>query len=111
MPSRLEEARRYLATTAIAGIVLDYGLPDGTGADLLAELSTRAECPGVVLASAHPRAIEVAKHYGVAFVRKPFELDVLLAAVRVLLEGKSRPMPSPRDAPIVPISPNRNDRK
>lgn len=47
----LEEARRYLATTPIAGIVLDYSLPDGTGGDLLAELADKSVTPPVVMAT------------------------------------------------------------
>lgn len=104
MTPTLAEARAALSEGGVDGVILDYGLPDGTGDELLEELSrVPASSPPVVLASAHPDAVAVAKHYGIAFIAKPFDLDVLIAAVRVMLEGKGRPASSGAVRPSVKI--------
>lgn len=99
----LAEARHHLATSNILGVVLDYSLPDGTGDQLLDDLAGSAYAPGVVLATAHPDGNAIAKRYGIPVIRKPLDLDVLLAAVRVFIEGKGKAtnLP-PQQRPTVP---------
>jgi DNA-binding NtrC family response regulator len=88
----LKDAREYLATEVIVGVVLDYTLPDGTAEHLLDELAAAPYAPGAVLTSAHPNAVEIANLYRIPFIRKPFDLDVLLSAVRLFLAGQSHPI-------------------
>jgi len=89
----LEQARHQLAESrGIVGVVLDYTLPDGTAEDLLTELAATPYAPGVVLTSGHPHARETAKRFGIPLIKKPFDLETLLAAVRVFVDGKAQPM-------------------
>ncbi len=92
----LGEARRCLSTQPIVGVVLDYTLPDGTADDLLDELASDAHAPGVVLASAHPRAGEAARRYRVPVIKKPLDLEELLAVVRSFIAGDAQPTPPRR---------------
>lgn len=99
----VEDARRCLATTSVSGVICDFLLRDGT-ADVLLDVMVGAQVPPpVILASVHPESRAIAKHYGVGFMRKPYDLDVVLASVRVMLEGNSRPVASRRKKPVVKI--------
>jgi len=63
----LEEARRLAASVGCDVAVLDIGLPDGSGTDLIAEL--RELCPGsaalILSASLDPANLAQAKEAGV----------------------------------------------
>lgn len=93
----LNEARALLAPGAapIVAIVLDMMLPDGSGEELLDELAARTSSPAVIILSASRDAPQIAKRFGVASVGKPFDLDYLLAALRVAIESKNRPTRPP----------------
>lgn len=88
----LREAWNHIRTRNVIGVILDYSLPDGVADQLLAELEKATHPPGVVLASAHPNAAEVAKRYGITCLRKPLDLDVVLATVRGFIAGEGQPM-------------------
>jgi DNA-binding response OmpR family regulator len=75
------EARRMLAEELPTVMVLDLTLPDSFGGDLLAEATASGKMPSTVIVSTFPLAELIARRYDVELVRKPFELDALLAAV------------------------------
>ena len=70
-------------------VILDWMLPKGGGAAVLAEL--RAAHPGApaIVISAIDDAAEGARSHGaVAFLRKPFELEALVDATKRALEPR-----------------------
>lgn len=67
-------------------IVLDLMMPRLGGADVLEALHPR-ERPPVMLLSASPKAVDIARQHEVRTVRKPFDADFLLHAVAELLSG------------------------
>lgn len=73
-------AREMLAATRPDVVLLDLTLLDGFAEDLLRELKAAA-IPTLVV-STFPRAHVIAERHGVALVRKPFELEVLLKAIQ-----------------------------
>jgi DNA-binding response OmpR family regulator len=83
-----EEARRALAEEIPTAMVLDLTLPDAFGGDLLAEATARGRRPPTVIVSTFPLAELIARRYEVELVRKPFELDALLAAVGRLARAR-----------------------
>ncbi len=73
-------------------LVLDLALPDGTGEELLAELSPRAHAPPTVLVSAvTERAERAAIAFGLLHAPKPFDLTLLVASVVVAFDNGMRP--------------------
>jgi DNA-binding response OmpR family regulator len=88
----LREARNFVRTRNVIGVLLDYTLPDGTAADLLRDLTNAEYPPGVVIASAHPDAQRIAKQFSIECIRKPLDLDVVLAAVRGFIAGTGQPV-------------------
>ena len=73
-------------------IVLDLLLRDETSAELLEELSQLKVAPPVVMISEAPDARAVAKEYCVPSVGKPFDIDVVRAAVEVAMDLRLRPI-------------------
>ena len=92
--SSLAEARKSLAATEFVCVVLDFNLPDGTGEELLREFAQESSRPRFVLVSAATAARVIAETFSIPYIRKPFDIDELLAAVddarRSSLEGPSR---------------------
>jgi DNA-binding response OmpR family regulator len=86
----LREARAALA--GVSCIVLDLGLPDGTADILVRELADRPDAPALVVMSAALNTAEFARHYGVMYLRKPFELELVLAAVKVASSQRMQPI-------------------
>jgi DNA-binding NarL/FixJ family response regulator len=83
----LAEARKLADTISVDVAVLDFGLPDGDGADLIAEL--RRANPGVrvliLSASLDPRNVAKARDAGAdEIMDKLFPLDEVLGSVRRL---------------------------
>jgi DNA-binding NarL/FixJ family response regulator len=83
----LTEARKLADTVSFDVAVLDFGLPDGDGADLIAEL--RRANPGVrvliLSASLDPRNFAKARDAGAdEIMDKLFALDEVLGSVRRL---------------------------
>ena len=81
------EARRCATTTSFDVVVLDLGLPDGTGTDLIAEL--RSANPGaavlVLSASLNPGSLAMASDAGADEILDKFAaLDEVVDTIRRL---------------------------
>ena len=87
----LSEARTILASERPTLVLLDLTLAAEFGGDLLEELTSDPEAPGVVIVSAFGLATMVGQRYAVPVVKKPFALDDLLMVVRDSLEEAPRP--------------------
>jgi two-component system KDP operon response regulator KdpE len=83
-------------------MILDLGLPDRDGADVLRELRRWSSLPVLVLSARHGSSDKVdALDAGADdYITKPFGLDELLARLRALL----RRVPEPESAPTVAAS-------
>lgn len=83
-------------------MVLDLGLPDMDGAEVLRELRRWSSLPVLVLSARHGSSDKVdALDAGADdYITKPFGLDELLARLRALL----RRVPEPESAPTVAAS-------
>ncbi|MDR6416088.1 response regulator [Pseudarthrobacter sulfonivorans] len=83
-------------------MILDLGLPDRDGADVLCELRRWSTLPVLVLSARHGSSDKVdALDAGADdYITKPFGLDELLARLRALL----RRVPEPDSAPTVAAS-------
>lgn len=80
----VESAAAAIATLASATydvILLDWMLREETAEDVLPTIAALPVVPPVILYSAAPEAFAVAKRWGIAFMKKPFDLDVLLTAL------------------------------
>ena len=83
----LAEAREQAAKVEFDVVVLDLGLPDGNGADLIAELRRSNPEVGVLILSASldPEGIEKARRLGAdEIMDKLAPMDEVLATVRRL---------------------------
>jgi DNA-binding response OmpR family regulator len=79
----LAAARKEIARNKHAAVVLDLDLPDGAGELLLRDLARYDSPPAAVIMSAQDYAPRVAARWAVPCVMKPFDLEKLLAAVKV----------------------------
>lgn len=87
----LQTARERLARANPAVIVLDLGLGQDFGADLLEELASRENAPAVVVCSAFGLAGLIAERYAVPCVQKPFDLETLVREVERAVEQRLSP--------------------
>jgi CheY-like chemotaxis protein len=78
------EALERLKSGPFAIVLLDYTLPDRSGADLLPELRTAAPGARVILTSGRPEA-DLAPHQADGYLAKPFAREQLVAAVEKVL--------------------------
>lgn len=83
----LAEARTHAATKEVDVVVLDLGLPDGTGTDLISEL--RADSPGtavlILSASLNPESLAMATEAGADEILDKFaSLDEVVDTIRYL---------------------------
>lgn len=83
----LAEARAHAATKKVDVVVLDLGLPDGMGTDLIAEL--REGSPGIAVlilsASLNPEALAIATEEGADEILDKFaSLDEVVDTIRYL---------------------------
>lgn len=101
------EALRRLDDRDYGVIVLDLGLPDIDGIDLIARIRTRCSTPILVLSGRGGEAVRVAALDAGAndFMGKPFPQDEFLARIRVLL----RPPPDPTKQNSFRLGPLRID--
>jgi two-component system KDP operon response regulator KdpE len=84
----LAEARRILSTTKFDLAVLDLGLPDGNGSDLIAPLKGG---PAIIVLSAlddEPRKVAALDGGADDFVSKPFGVAEFMARVRAALRHR-----------------------
>jgi len=88
------------ATTVPDVIVLDLGLPDMDGLEVLKGLRSWTAVPVIVLSARHRDDVKVAALDGGAddYVTKPFSMDELLARIRAAL--RRRPTAA-SDEPVV----------
>lgn len=77
----LARAREIIAAEAPAIAILDLNLGDGSSEELLRELADGPVATPLILLTASPLGRAIAAKYGAAYVRKPFELDALLATI------------------------------
>lgn len=88
----LEAAQSFLAESEPACVLMDLHLPDGSTERLLTDLTKRGRAPRSILLSASPVAARVAGRFGIPLVAKPFDVDILLAAIRSVIERDHRPL-------------------
>ena len=86
----LSEARALLQHKPPDLIVLDLGLPDGDGADLVRELRKQHSTPVIVVSARHQEAQKIALLDAGAddYLTKPFSVAELLARMRVALRHR-----------------------
>jgi two-component system KDP operon response regulator KdpE len=93
------EALELLAAEAFDIVVLDLGLPDCDGKEVISRLRAWSEIPVIVL-SARDDAVEKVEALDLGandFVNKPFSIDELLARLRATLRNRpARPLISER---------------
>jgi len=87
----LAEAREIMLDKSPRAIILDIGLPDGSGLDFLYELRQTSTTP-VLMLTAMGTAEDIIKGLeagGDDYLAKPYELPVFLARVQTLLRRAS----------------------
>lgn len=86
-------------------LLLDLGLPDGSGLDLLRRLREERSTPVIVLSvqSAERTKIEALDLGADDYLTKPFSVDEMLARVRAALR-RSQPVPQPSSLTCAELS-------
>ena len=86
----LSEARALLQHAAPDLVVLDLGLPDGDGVELVRELRRQHAVPVIVVSARHQEAqkIELLDAGADDYLTKPFGIAELLARMRVALRHR-----------------------
>ena len=90
-------------------VLLDLGLPDGDGLDLVRALRQWTQVPIIVLSARGPEDDKVAAFDAGAddYITKPFGVRELFARMRVAL--RHRQVPGPPDDPVHEVGPIRLD--
>ncbi len=75
-------------------VLLDLGLPDGEGADFLAELRSQTQTPVIVISARQQdrEKVQLLDLGADDYLVKPFGIDELLARMRVALRHRGRTM-------------------
>jgi DNA-binding response OmpR family regulator len=84
----IEAASRAISTMSYAAIVLDLGLRDGDGIDLLRGLRERGDSTPIVVASARyglDDRVRGLREGADDYIAKPFSVDELIARLRAVL--------------------------
>jgi two-component system, OmpR family, KDP operon response regulator KdpE len=104
------DAGRAIAAEAPALILLDLGLPDGDGVDLVRSLREWTQIPVIVISARGREADKVTALDAGAddYLTKPFGVGELLARIRVALRH-ARAAIGPAPDPIVEVGPIRID--
>jgi two-component system KDP operon response regulator KdpE len=108
----IDEAEREIAKSAPAAILLDLGLPDGDGLDLLRRIRTWSSVPVIVL-SARGRErdkVDALDAGADDYVTKPFAANELLARIRAAIRRARSRAAALADQPVLEIGPFRIDR-
>jgi len=86
----LSEASALLRHDAPDVVLLDLGLPDGDGAELVREVRRHSAVPIVVVSARHQEAqkIQVLDEGADDYLTKPFSVGELLARIRVALRHR-----------------------
>jgi DNA-binding NtrC family response regulator len=79
----LSAAKAHLHDTPFDAVVLDVGLPDGSGLDLLAQTGTER----AVVMTATPDADAFERHNVTNYLPKPFDLEELFRVLRRVAEA------------------------
>lgn len=88
-----EDAEAALSVSAFDAIILDLGLPDLDGMDLLERVRRRRLATPVLLLMARDGAVVAGLNGGADdFLRKPFNMEELIARIRALLRRPGVPM-------------------
>jgi DNA-binding response OmpR family regulator len=74
-------------------VIADHGLPDGNGAELLAELKQQIGCATIVV-SGHPRPVGGLPAGVDQWVPKPVDLAALTRVVRGVMRGQAQGLKS-----------------
>src|SRR5690606_5977594 len=96
----LHAARQMLATVSYDLCLTDMRLPDGSGLELVSEISTRFPSAPVAVITAYGNveaAVEALKAGAFDFVSKPVDLNVLRGLVRQALELNAKRLAQPDD--------------
>ena len=88
-----EQALHLLASDAADAVVLDLGLPDMDGKEVIEEIRRRSDVPIIVLSARDREAEKVAAlDLGADdYVNKPFGISELLARLRSVLRRRPQP--------------------
>ncbi|HTY67393.1 MAG TPA: response regulator transcription factor [Alphaproteobacteria bacterium] len=90
-----EEARHYLAASPYDLVILDLGLPDQDGAQLLRELRARRQAPPILVATARGALNDRIQGLELGaddYLVKPFHVSELLARCRAILRRPGAPL-------------------
>jgi DNA-binding response OmpR family regulator len=82
------EARRLFPPTDVDGMIMDVGLPDGTGLELLGELRRSGSRVPVLMLTSLGELDDVVRGLDAGaddYLTKPFEIGILTARVRALV--------------------------
>ncbi|MDB4945076.1 MAG: Transcriptional regulatory protein rprY [Labilithrix sp.] len=91
--STISDAKRFLETQSFTAVVVDVGLPDGSGLDLISDARTRDPSMAALVVSGNvdERRLAEAHHLGVSFLLKPVDTKELgLFAVRTRARTRAR---------------------
>ena len=97
----LHAARQMLSTVAYDLCLTDMRLPDGSGLELVSEISTRFPTTPVAMITAYGNveaAVEALKAGAFDFVSKPVDINVLRGLVRQALDLNTKRLSQPEDA-------------
>jgi DNA-binding response OmpR family regulator len=88
----VEEARGHIEAHPIAIVLLDLDLDGREGRYLLDDLAGLEHAPPMIVVSGASDGPQIAAQFGIACVRKPFQVDELLAAIDVARTFGVRPL-------------------
>jgi DNA-binding response OmpR family regulator len=91
LATSIEQARRAIEAHPIAIVLVDLNLREQRGRHLLDDLAGIDHAPPMMIVSGADDAAAIAAELGVPFVKKPFALEELLAAIGVTRGFAVRP--------------------
>ena len=106
--SLAREAEAEWAAAPYDLLILDLGLPDGSGLELLKRLRRHSDVPVLILSA---RNAELDRVLGLElgaddYVTKPFSPRELAARIKAILKRVARPAVSPEAPPSAPLMPD-----